>query len=247
MHWFFWVYIGSVVTSSVFGADLIQQRLDQLYAEYEQISNNPTIEKYIKLDGNLREFTRNMPGWRFKVDKYEDFYKYDNERTLALGLETGKYTQKLQYSGKFLVVAHEMDPRSGYRNYTFFSQIMGTRPSHGLGEMPNIRAAYQYTREFPDGPFVSETFLIIANFHKDLYMVIRDLSGSAPRNHKHICFQPFVEKRPYAEQMDSNKKIAIRYYTKFTALNPDLEGGDTGYWIDQLKAGTVDIWSFCAD
>ena len=68
----------------------------------------------------------------------------------------------LEYTEILLVKAHEMDPRSKYREYTLFSQIMGIRPEGGLGEMPNIKVAYQYAKEFPKGPFISNVYLIIA-------------------------------------------------------------------------------------
>ncbi len=184
MRTIFWIFIGCAISSNAFGEDPIQQRLDQLYAEYEALSASPTIKKYVALDGKLRAFiVEELPIYdhSVKIEKEADYYKYDNNRTRALGIETskyamGKYSLALVYSEKFLVQAHEIDPHSKYREYTLFSQIMGIRPSHGLGEMPDIKIVYQYAKEFPNGPFIAKVYEIIAGFHKDLFMVVRNLS-----------------------------------------------------------------------
>ena len=258
MRTIFWVFVGCAITSNAFGEDPIQQRLDQLYAEYEAIIANPTVKKYVELDGKLRAFiSEELPKFDdlFKIEKREDYYKYDNDRTRALGIETSKYaggtySQALVYSEKFLVQAHKMNPYSKYREYTLFSQIMGIRPEGGLGEMPNIKVAYQYAKEFPKGPFISNVYLIIASFHKDLFMIVRGLSEGKRDYMYDYCFKPYVERHPYKEQMVQNKRIALRYYAKF---KKELDAGaKRPRWfrdsiIDELKAGTVEAWSFCAD
>ena len=253
----FWVFVGCAITSNAFGEDPIQQRLDAFYAEYEAIIANPTVKKYVELDGKLRAFlSEELPKFDdlFKIEKREDYYKYDNERTRALGIETSKYaggtySQALVYSEKFLLQAHKMDPHSKYREYTLFSQILGVRSYHGLGEMPNIKVAYQYAKAFPNGPFVADVYRIIASFHKDLFMVVRGLSEGEDMSYKYDCYKPYVERRPYKEQMVQNKRIALRYYTKYKeALGPEAK---LPSWfnliLDGLKTGTITAWSFCAD
>ena len=108
--------MGCAITSNAFGEDPIQQRLDQLYAEYEAIIANPTVKKYVELDGKLRAFLlEELP--KYSKDS-EGYSKYDehtlvvgtetrkifsNNSAQELGLEISRYVPILLYSGKFLV------------------------------------------------------------------------------------------------------------------------------------------------
>ena len=80
MRIIFWIFMGCAISSHAFGEDPIQQRLDQLYAEYEAAIANPTVKKYVELDGKLRAFlAEELPKFDdlFKIEKHEDYYKYD--------------------------------------------------------------------------------------------------------------------------------------------------------------------------
>ena len=70
------------------------------------------------------------------------------------------------------------------------------------------------------------------------------------------CYKPYVERRPYEKQMAQNKRIALRYYTKYKEAL--AAGAKRSRWfgdsilfsdriIDELKAGTVEAWSVRAD
>lgn len=264
MRTIFWVFVGCAITSNAFGEDPLQQRLDQLYAEYEATIANPTVKKYVELDGKLRAFlSEELPKYAEDSEGYSKYdehtlvvgietrKKFSNNRIRELGLEISRYVPILLYSGKFLVQAHEIDSHSKYREYTLFSQIMST---NGL-EMPDIKVAYQYARAFPNGPFIANVYLIIASFHKDLFMIVRGVSQgeNVPGLY---CYKPYVERRPYEEQMAQNMRIALRYYTKYKEAL--ASGAKRSRWfgdsilfsdriIDELKAGTVTAWSFCGD
>jgi hypothetical protein len=59
-----------------------------------------------------------------------------------------------------------------------------------MGVMPDIKAAYAYETEFPNGPFIADVYRTIADFHKDLYMVLRDrLLVGLPEDHHHLLFR----------------------------------------------------------
>ncbi len=260
----FWVFMGCAITSNAFGEDPIQQRLDALYTEYEATIANPTVKKYVELDGKLRTFlAEELPKYSENAEGYSKYdghtlvvgietrKTFSNNSTHELGFEISRYVPVLLYSGKFLVQAHELNSYSKYRDYTLFSQIMST---NGL-EMPDIKVAYQYAKAFPNGPFIANVYLIIASFHKDLFMIVRGLRQGEDVPHLY-CYKPYVERRPYEEQMAQNKRIALRYYTKYKEAL--ASGAKRSRWfgdsilfsdsiIDKLKAGTVTAWSFCAD
>ena len=98
---------------------------------------------------------------------------------------------------------------------------MGVGTFHGLGEMPNIKYAYQYRKEFPNGPYMGKVALILANFHKDLYMVVRDLHKSKGKNkdYKYDCYRKYIERKPLEVQIEDNKRIAIKFYQRIRWYN----------------------------
>ncbi len=111
--------------------------------------------------------------------------------------------------------------------------------------MPNVKAAYQYAREFPDGPFIEETLSILANFHKDLFMVLRNDLQNSPRDYKYDCFRPYINKSPRFMQMNWAKSEAIKFYKKVLAVNPhNIRAIE---FLKEINDGTVGGWSFCAD
>ena len=60
-----------------------------------------------------------------------------------------------------LAEAHRKNPTSEFRRFTLFAAILGERPAHGPGEMPDIEAARQYLKEFPEGPFAGDVAIIL--------------------------------------------------------------------------------------
>jgi hypothetical protein len=60
---------------------------------------------------------------------------------------------------------------------------MGERPSHGLGEMPDVKVARRYLKEFPEGPFARAAAIILGDFYSDPYKVIRNLQQKQPLDH----------------------------------------------------------------
>ncbi len=118
---------------------------------------------------------------------------------------------------------------------------MDIESDSGLGEMPNIRAAYKYEREFPDGPFIEETLLIIAEFNKDLYMVLRDDHD----DYKYDCFKPYINGSPRLTQMRRAQQKAMSYYEKVITINPTNAHARES--LEEINNRTIKSWSFCAD
>lgn len=210
--------------------------LPQFYDEYKEVENAPTIEKLIALDGKVRRLVNNRP----------DVYPCDEKKIWRVeysefGLYLG-YWEDIAYSGELLTKAHKLNPQSEYRKYTFFAsvQVVGD-----LGVMPNVKAAYQYAREFPDGPFIEETLSILADFHKDLFMVLRNDLQKSPRDYKYDCFRAYISKSSRFVQMNRAKSEAIKFYEKVLAVNPhNIRATE---FLKEINDGTIGGWSFCAD
>lgn len=211
----------------------VEQALPQLHGEYEGVEKRPSVERLVILDGKIRQLFDSRP----------EFYPCEDEAKLwegkyaGLGVSLDHYGT-LGYSGKLLADAHRMKPDSEFRRYTLFSTV---EPEHGLGVMPDIRAAHRYASEFPDGPFIEATLLLIADFHKDLYMVLRD----DLRDYKYDCFKPYIDRSSRAAQARRAQEKAGSYYEKMIRADPT--NARARGRLEEVKRGTVSAWSFCAD
>ncbi|MEJ7578116.1 MAG: hypothetical protein WKF74_14065 [Pyrinomonadaceae bacterium] len=213
----------------------IGQSLAQFDGQYSEIEKRPSIEKLVMLDGKIRRFFNSRPEFYPCGDELE----FRDGKYKRLGIQMG-YDELLVYTGKLLVDAHQMDPDSKFRSYTLFS-TMDIESASGLGEMPNIRAAYKYEKEFPDGPFIEETLSIIAEFNKDLYMVLRDDLD----DYKYDCFRPYINGSPRLTQMSQPQRKAMSYYAKVLTINPTNARARES--LEEVNNDTIKSWSFCAD
>jgi len=210
--------------------------LPKLYEEFEKIEDTPTVQELVAVDARIRQF----------FDEHPDFYpcgddaKYYRPEYARMGIHLG-YWNDLIYTDKLLVDAHRINPKSEYRKHTLFSTIRGVRSKHGLGEMPDIAAAFRYFKEFPNGSFAGETSMIIADFHKDLVKVLRD----DLHDYKYECFKPYINRTPYSGQMVRSKRIAVSHYERVLAVEPSNTRARKS--LDEINDGTINSWSFCAD
>lgn len=225
-----------VVANECAHAEQLSLFLPQFYDEYKRVERAPTIEKLITLDGKVRRLVNNQPDY-YPCDEKKIWRVEYNEFGLYLG-----YWEDIAYSGELLTKAHRLNPQSEYRKYTLFAAVQVVRD---LGVMPNVKAAHQYAREFPDGPFIEETLSILADFNKDLFMVLRNDLRNSPRDYKYDCFRPYISKSPHFVQMNRAKSEAIKFYKKVLAVNPhNIRATE---FLKEINDGTVDGWSFCAD
>lgn len=141
----------------------VETKIGEIDTYYQSIDKQD-VKSLIDLDKGLRHFV-STPHF---ID--DNIWK---ERYRELGLAMYHYGNWFVYNEQFLVEAHKVNPNSEWRSLTLYSEIHGVGDEYGLGVMPNIEAAYQYAREFPNGPFIAQAFLAIAGFQKDLYMVLR--------------------------------------------------------------------------
>jgi hypothetical protein len=122
-----------------------------------------------------------------------------------------------------------------------FSTVFGARPAHGLGVMPDVAAAFAYAAEFPDGPFSTEVCRTIADFHKDLFMVLRDRRP----DYKVKCFERYIESAGWEAQKQRAKGIGLEYYRNVLDRSPRDDSARR--FADELAREVVTGWSFCAD
>lgn len=208
------------------------QALPHLYGEYSAIEKRPSVEGLVTLDGKIRQVFNTRP-----ESSCGDDTKLWEGKYADLGVYLD-YWGLLVYSGKLLADAHRMNTRSEFRRYTLFSTV---EPEHALGVMPNVKAAYRYAREFPEGPFVEETLLLLADFHKDLYMVLRDDLS----DYKYKCYRPYIDQSPRITQARRAQEKAVSYYERVIRVN--RANAHAKEYLDEVKNGTVKGWSFCAD
>lgn len=208
-----------------------------VFRDFEAAADPAPVEVLVGIDGRIRTWLRDRPDYRPCETDRELIY---DKRWEAMGVKAGRHDD-LMYTGELLVAAHRASPDSPWRAHTLFSTVLGETPWHGMGVMPDITAAYSYEAEFPNGPFIADVYRTIADFHKDLYMVLRDQRSDFKRD----CFAPYIGPGSWRNQEDRARKIALEYYQRVLRLTPGDERART--WHEETSKGVVRAWSFCAD
>jgi hypothetical protein len=216
--------------------DRVQNGLQEIFLSYHGTESTKSIRTRVEIDRRIRVLLEGRPRYRPCKDDSTIY----QEQWAEMGVQLG-YENDVDYSGLLLDQAHRGDAHSTLRSHTLFSTILGITPYHGLGLMPNIRAAFRYAQEFPDGPFAKETYLIIANFHKDLFMVLRDNR----RDYKYDCFKQYIRGKQTRSQEQRAKRVAVEYYRRVLKIDPSNER--VVALLNEVEDETVTGWSFCAD
>lgn len=222
------------------GQSSVDSTLNRLLVQLRQVQKNKTVETLVRLDSALKAFVHTI----HTAFPHQEHAQFWNDRYSQLGLHIGHYSGQFGYSERFLAEAHALNPNSPLRAYTLYSTILGIQTSHGLGEMPGLDSAFQYTREFPTGPYVKEVYLIIANFYKDLFMVLRD-GKQGDDDYKYGCFESYIDQSPIGQQRDRTQRLAIEFYEKVLRLDPT--NAYASNILSEVREGTVSSWSYCAD
>lgn len=215
----------------------LRTRLEAVFSDFDAAPVPVSLEVLVALDGRIRDALRDRPSYR--PCEPDGTLIYD-ARWDRMGVRPG-YWNDLVYSGQLLVEAHRREPGSILRRFTLFATVFGETPPHGLGVMPNIAAAFAYEKEFPNGPFIRDVYLVIADFHKDLFMVLRDRRS----DYKFDCFAPYIGPEPWPTQRNRAKQRALDYYRRALALAPGDE--QVRARLDETAREVVRAWSFCAD
>jgi hypothetical protein len=233
-----------------FQAGAVSDISAQLNAIQQEYLEGPDVAGLVTLDGKMRTLLHEP--WRRSGQSIDG--KLFQPGWTAIGVDVAHYSDALEYSGKLLVKAHRKNPASEFRRFTLFSAILGERPSHGLGEMPNVNVALQYLKEFPRGPFARDVAIILGDFYSDLFKMMVRLQGKEPRGYKQECFEKYITGSDLGAQAATARRLSVSYYAQALATAPAgwretidlkkrhsvMEGGDPEL-IELLG------WHFCAD
>lgn len=171
---------------SSWAQDPVTSKIEQIYKQYlltRRESQEVKIKHLIQLDQELRALIDEP--W-MKSNKAFD-KKFWKEKYQKIGIEVGHYSEELEYSGKLLVEAHALDVDGTNGSYTRYADICGGWGSFSDCDMPNIKVAKLYEKEFPQGPFIEDTLIIIGNFYDDLFKALKT-------DYKNDCFSTLLSK-----------------------------------------------------
>jgi hypothetical protein len=235
-----------LLTFSAHAGDTIAEKLEDIYRQYgaaREESSESRIKLLIKLDQNLRTLI-NKPWTRANKSINERYWK---AKYHAIGVGVGHYSGSLEYSGRVLVEAKNLDVNSAHGSYTHYADICGGAGSFaGECDMPNLVAALQYEKDFPRGPFIEDTLITIGNFYDDLF---KALKMRDTKDYKFECFSKYMNDKPIVEQLEHARKSALKYYTKVLTLESDNHASNRAIreWKIDLESGDSAGWHFCPD
>lgn len=227
------------------GADPYGQRLDTLLMEYRTLPNTKDVKRLVEMDRALGDLVREIQATH--VEDSKTYWRKDYE---DIGLYIGHYSDALGYSGKLLVEAHKRNPSSPYREYTLFTTILGEGTDHGLGEMPDIRQAELYLKEFPRGYYAESVYSILGYFYDDLAKVLKRFveNDKFKEDYMYDCFAPFITKESHEAQLERARSLAVSNLEKAIAVNPASEANrDRREALTGLRLGKSYAWYWCAD
>ncbi|MDH4226351.1 MAG: hypothetical protein OEV59_01155 [Deltaproteobacteria bacterium] len=183
------------------------------------------IKGLVELDGKLREFIRVRDSRTVTTGDGNMNYSGEADTVLwedkdkLLGLKIGYFSDRYEYDGKFLRLAHEINPKSRYRKYTLFSEIN----SDGNCWVENpayLAAAYNYLKEFPEGPFAGEVYGLLGGFYFSLHNFLyygKDTLSKGLSVEGFEFLDVYVEGKDEAS-LESQLKDAMEKSKKFLAL-----------------------------
>jgi hypothetical protein len=159
-------------------------------------------------------------------------------------VDVGHYSEALQYSGKLLVEAKAVDADSKHASFTAFAAVCAGGGAF-FCDMPNPGAALSYEKNFPDGPFIEDTLVILGMFYDDLFKAYRE----DKQGYKYECFSKYMKPGNVTGQRDFARKSALRYYQKVLTRRSENRAAikSIAEWKRDLLSGKSLGWHFCAD
>lgn len=176
-----------------------------------------------------------------------------DDRFIKLGLEIGHYSDRLEYSLLLMAEAHQLNPHTQYRRYTLFTDVLGNNIAGNSEDLPDIEKARSYLKEFPEGPYVTEVFEILAGFYHDLYAELRAIEKEPKienRDLTYSCFDEYIAKHPKEAKLERTRKLGILYFEKVIAAISSKDHKRPMYLneLDALKKGNTDnVVNVCGD
>ena len=231
---------------SAHAEDSATDRLEEIYKQY-RIVGKESPETRTKLLITLDQDLRRLIDKPWMVANRSIEKKSWKEKYQTIGLGVGHYSESLEYSGKLLVEAKTLDVNSRHGPYTHYADICaGLGSFSGACDMPNLEAALLYEKDFPKGPFIEDTLIIIANLYDDLFKVLKEIDQ---KGYKYDCFSKFIRDEPMAEQLEHVRELALEYYTKVLSLDSDNQASNRSIreWKSNLESGKSFGWHFCTD
>ncbi len=209
----------------------IGKKLDECLIEYNKINFQDienAIEALVNLDLKLRKFLREI----VTQPDQSNYWKSDYAK---LDLEIGHFSDSFEYSGALLDKAYKLNPQSKFRKYTLFSGI-NTDKYCWVENPRNLESAFQYLKEFPNGPFVADVYMALGGFYWSLYNYIQyqkeDLKNKPHEELKglenHSTLLQYIKETSKLSidiQEEQAKTSAIKYFEAFLKLRKTMTPG----------------------
>lgn len=225
----------------------IEGILENIFSKHQatkQDRSEARLQLLVELDRELRILIEKP----WTVQNKTIAQRYWKGKYTDIGVSVGQYSDALAYSGKLLADAKALDAKGQYAAYTSYVNICGGVGNFsGSCDMPDIKAALDYEKKFPQGPFIEDTLTMIGNFYSDLRQALKI---SDTKDFKYQCFSKYINERLIQSQIADASKSAAKYYKKVLALHSDKTAANDSIkgWLDEIDSNAEDTgWHFCAD
>jgi hypothetical protein len=204
------------------------EELAGIYSTYQKVAQQPSLVGFVDLDKRLRAFmasrdalydpllsasgdTLNAHG---AGQRYTEDLAIFREMYQDMGVSLNHWSDLLQYDGRFMDSAYQLAPNSEYRSYTLYAEVERGR----VLALEEMACAFNYIREFPNGPWVADAYERIASHYADAYVVTRD--STTPWEYCIAFYEGMADTSARKLVMPSLRQQAIEFYQKAAKLAP---------------------------
>ncbi len=178
--------------------------LVRLEREYTAAVQAKDIGALVALDREVAALVRRLTAALRQADaRSDDASPAFEARSDLLGVRrSGFDAGEGVYDGRILRAAHVLDPHSAWRAHTLWSQVFA-EDTYGP---PDLAVVRQYLRELPDGPFAGAAASAAGTLYHDLFMTLRDTTGSGS-----LCVGHLITSAPRPRQIALARDSALKY------------------------------------
>ncbi|MCE5272840.1 hypothetical protein LLH00_16295 [bacterium] len=226
--------------------------LDSLHADYLRACQAASAVDFVNLDQRARKLIGHYQAlgvtdthrYDENQEKRKIWENFDFDKVGDLGMDVGHYSDAIDYGGYLLRVADSLDSHSPLRNYTLYAEIWAETGEDAWWGAPDIDLAYQYEREFPQGPFIEQVLEMIGNCNTDLYHhLVCEKKGD---DDYHDCTPSSCPDQPLDVQIAAARQEALKYWQRLKVRYPSRRA-EFNEEIGSLTEDAVSSWHYCAD
>lgn len=207
-----------------------QVKLDQMMIKYHAIPTTKDVAPLVALNREISNLVSKAP-----FEEALDIQLRPEHYEIGLGIGVGEHIP-IYYQGFLLIEAHKRNPYSPFREDTLFA--VAIRDSEPNDTSVDLQPLYAYLKEYPQGSHAASVYFALANYYRDLYLVLRGLVNKDQGQGEMAvsCYRSLISMEPYPVQMRKARILSIQNFEKALKLSSDSSKA----WKENIQTGVLE-------